>query len=378
MSESWPSDAARAPTASTPVFLTTFAIVLASIAVLLAVDLWLAGLDARESQAHAIHLYEDGQALLGAGHPNEAADRFASAQALARNNVRYGVALAEAQLADGRVNEAEVQLRSVLGRAETDGAANLVMARIQARQGRSDEAVAFYHRAIYGSWPADSSAHALRTRLELIALLASRSSGQGVLAELLPLQDTDPDSVALRRRLGHLFVLAASPERALPFFRELLRRNAGDGDAYAGMGEAALLLGNFGTARADLTLATRLVPDSARFASLLQVADTVLALDPMERGIGHTARYARARRVLALTAESATSCGQSAEASRALLDSARVLLAVDRPGKASGDVEAADPLLDLANALWSRRDPRCADGPGATMRAVALIQRKLG
>jgi tetratricopeptide (TPR) repeat protein len=374
MSDPWPTAAAQRSTASTPVFLSTFGILLASIAALLVVDLWLARIDTRESHAHAMHLFADGRILLAARRPAEAADRFASAHALERGNVRYGVALAEALLADGRVNEAEVQLRSILGRAETDGAANLVMARILAREGRPDDAVAFYHRAIYGNWPADSSA--LAARLELIDVLARRNSARGLLAELLPLQDTDPDSIALRRRLGHLFLLARSPERALPIFRELLKRDAEDGDAYAGMGEAALLSGNFRTARADLTIATRLVPDSSRFESMLREADTVLALDPLARGIGRVARLERARRVLQSTVDATVACGQTA-ASRQLIDSARVLLTAGDRVRPAGDAEEADPLLDLASELWSRRDVRCSSEASPTSQALALIQRKL-
>ncbi|HEV7992854.1 MAG TPA: tetratricopeptide repeat protein [Gemmatimonadaceae bacterium] len=367
---------AQRTTASTSVFLTTFGLILASIVALLVVDLWLARIDARESRVHALHLYEDGESLLARSQPTEAADRFASAQALQRSDVRYGVALAEALLADGRVRDAEAQLRSVLDRAETDGAANLVMARILAREGRLDEAVAYYHRAIYGGWPADSSARALRARLELIDLLARRSAGRGLLAELLPLQDADPDSVALRRRLGHLFVLAGSPERALPLFRELLKRDPDDGDAYAGMGEAALLLGNFRTARADLAIATRLIPDSSRFASVLQLADTVLALDPLARGIGGAARRERARRVLQLSAEAMTTCGRGT-LSPQLADSVRVLLGAHDGASSSGGADDADALLDLASELWSRRDVSCSSGQSAAMRALALIQKKL-
>jgi len=376
MSDPWPSETAARATASTPVFFTTFGMVLASIAALLVFDLWLARIDARESRMHALHLFQDGESLLAASQPTEAADRFASAQALERSNVRYAVALAEALLADGRVNEAEVQLRSVLGRAETDGAANLVMARILAREGRPDDAVAFYHRAIYGEWAADSSRQALHARLELIDLLARREAGHGLLAELLPLQDTDPDSVDLRRRLGHLFLLADSPERALPFFRELLKRDPDDGDAYAGMAEAALLLGNFRTARADLVIATRLIPDSTRFATLLEVADTVLALDPLARGIGHVARFERARTVLRLSADATSACASSA-GSRQLADSARVLLSAGNGAGSDGDAEAADAFLDLAGELWSRRDARCTAERSPTMRALALIQKKL-
>ena len=313
---------------------------------------------------------------MAARQPREAADRFASAQALERSNVRYGVALAEALLDDGRANEAEVQLRSVMARAETDGAANLTMARIMRRRGRPDDAISFYHRAIYGTWSTEPARQALRVRLELIDLLASRGATGALLAELLPLQDTDPDSVALRRRLGHLFVLAGSPERALPIFRELLKRDADDGDAYAGMGEAALLLGNFRTARADLRLAARFPGGGSRVASLLQVADTVLALDPSARGIGRAERNERARVVLQLTMDATAACGHGA-ATRQLADSARLLLGTGSRSEIVRDAEEADLLLDIASELWSRRDSSCRIGRSPTMSALQLLQKKL-
>jgi Flp pilus assembly protein TadD len=376
MAEDWASDPAPQALANTGEFLSTFAIVLACIALMLVVDVWLARIDARESRLHAVHLYNDGEALLVSGHPADAADQFASAQALDRSNARYGVALAEALLADGRVDDAETELRSVLGRAETDGAANLVMARILTREHRIPDAVAFYHRAIYGNWPATSSERPLDARLELIDLLVRRGAKQDVLAELLPLQEVDPDSVALRRRLGHLLVTAGSPERAVPIFRDLLKRNTNDGDAYAGIGEASLLLGNFATARADLVQATRLLPDSTRYASVMQVADTVLALDPLARGIGHSARYQRGRAVLQLTIDAMTACGGSSNV-QPLVDSARVLLSSEPRSVAGRDVEEADPVLDLANELWSKRPPQCGAGGNATMQALALVQKKL-
>ena len=381
MAESWSRHPAPAASASTSVFLTTFAILLASIGALLVIDLWLAGIDARESRMHALHLFEDGQSLLSKKQPLDAADRFASAQSLERKNVRYGVALAEALLAGDRPNEAEAQLRAVLGHAETDGAANLVMARVLARENRPNDAIAFYHRAIYGTWNNDPVGSALRARLELIDLLVGRDAKRELLAELLPLQEVDADSVALRRRIAHLFVLAGSPARALPVFRELLKRDEEDGDAYAGMGEAALQLGNFRTAQADLSLATRLVPDSIRYASLLQVADTVLALDPLARGIGREARVQRARVFLQLTVDATAACSRGAVFGQ-LADSARVTLAAGALGAGalaaeSRSSEDADPIVDLANDLWSTRDPRCETGDSPTMRALEILQNRL-
>src|SRR6476619_3543126 len=100
-----------------------------------------------------------------------------------------------------------------------------------------------------------------------------------MLAELLPLQATLPDSPAVRRHVAHLFLQAGSPRRAMDILREFLGRDSRDADAYAGMAEAALALGNFATARADYAAAMRLQPDDARLAARSALADSVFMLD---------------------------------------------------------------------------------------------------
>ena len=375
MTAPWPSPAPSRTTASTSVFLTTFVLIVASIVAFLAFDLWLAAIDSRESALHAAHLFGDGEAFLAAGKTHEAVDRFASAQALARGNVRYGVALAEALLADGRASEAETELAATLDRAESDGPANLAMARILTREGRNDQAVSYYHRAIYGSWPSDAPTRRLAARLELVDLLARRGAQTDMLAELLPLEDVDPDSTALRRRLAHLFVGAGSPERGIPIFRALLRRDPRDGDAYAGMGDAALALGNFRTAHADLLVAARLLGDSSRVAAKLMVADTALALDPSVRGIGAAARLERSRALLRRTLDATAECVRGS-AESPLADSARTLLAPPAGAVRVPEDARADAMIDLASERWSARGADCRTGDDPAVQALALILAK--
>ena len=71
------------------------------------------------------------------------------------------------------------------------------------RTGRVREAKAFYHRAIYGQWSADSTSMRTRARLELVALLARRHESRELLAELLPLEAIASGSLP-PRQLGAL------------------------------------------------------------------------------------------------------------------------------------------------------------------------------
>jgi hypothetical protein len=175
------------------------------------------------------------------------------------------------------------------------------------------------------------------------------------------------------------------------FFREMLRADPKDGDAYAGLGEAALVLGNFATARADLLEASRLLGDSARTAEALAVADSALALDPTPRRMDVQERQARAARVLTLVLDVTGRCAPSPP--EALADSAQALLAPPAPdssqtGLSGGTVrttpsvaalrEQTESMLDLASALWGARGARCsASSSPAEERALALVMTKL-
>jgi tetratricopeptide (TPR) repeat protein len=362
---------ARKPTASTSVFVATFGAVLVATLLILLLDLALARVDRQESDAHAATEYQEGVALLAAGHPAAAVERFGAAVAIDRQNKDYALALGEAMLAEGRTSDAEATLKALLDRAENDGSVNLAMARTMVRAGRSDEAMAYFHRAIFGRWGDDSTAARSQARFELIGLLAQRGAKPELLAELLPLDATSPDSNALRRRLGHLFLLADSPTRAIGMFRELLRNNDSDGDAYMGLGEAALALGNFRTARADLTQAARLLPGDTVIANRLALADSVLALDPGARGLDGRERLARSRTVLMRTIAMLSTCSGGVPTSKA--DSARVLsAATPRP---SGAEAAADAMVGLAGDVWTRRPRACATTATRDAALVLVLDR---
>src|SRR3954452_24980192 len=102
MTESTPSAPQRPRLAEAAVFVATFTGLLVAIAVMLALDLFLARIDRAASAARAADEYADGRRALMAGRPSEAADRFATAASIERRNVDYALGLGEAMLEDGR------------------------------------------------------------------------------------------------------------------------------------------------------------------------------------------------------------------------------------------------------------------------------------
>ena len=366
------SDTDRRSVAS-GVFVGTFAAVLALIAAFIVMDFSLASLDAREARASAARLHQEGVALMRSGNAHEAADRFATAYSIQRREVRYAIALAQANLADGRVDEAEQTLQEILPRAATSGPANLTMAQVLMRTGRVREAKSFYHRAIYGQWSADSTNMRTRARLELVALLARRHESRELLAELLPLEAIASGSLA-PRQLGALFLQADSPRRALAVFRTLLRDHPDDADAYAGLGESALALGNFVTARSDLLHASRLRPDDVGLRRRLLVADSVLAMAPNVRELSSAERSSRVRALLGAVLADRQRCVGAASDALPARATGEAMLA--QPEKGSADSSTTNRMLGSAAAIWATRPDSCPASP--TSEPLSLVMRSLG
>ena len=370
-------EAASRPAANAGVFLATFALILLAMGGLFAVDLFLAGLERRELRSEARHLYEEGMSLSGRGRQLQAVDRFRSAVAAERTNPVYQRALADAMLAAGKPAEARAIAAGRLQQEPTDAAASLLVARALVREGKSAEAVPYYQRAIYGIWDQEPAANRVRSRFELVDVLARMGAQRELLAELLPLQDQAPTDRETRRRIAYLFLDAGAPTRAIEIFRGLLREHGRDAGTYAGLGEAELARGNYRSARANFAAAVQLAPGDSTIARRLALTQRVIGLDPTQRGIGSEEQYRRSVQLVGLTLQAADSClPGSAAANQGVVDSARAAL-VPRPRRSTGRHEAVEANLDLAERLWELRRAECPAGPTAAEEPVALVLERL-
>jgi len=363
------------PAASISEFIATFAVILAAVVGLVLFDTALARIDSRERKVSAAREFAAGEQLVAKGKNDQAIEHLRSASTLDGENTRYATALADAVLADGRPKDAELLLVPLLERNGTDGAANLTMARVLVKEGKIAEAKSYYHRAIYELWPRGAEDNRTTARFELIDLLASTDARQELLAELLPIQDDSTNSLAQRKRIAHLFVVAGSPSRAVTIFRDVLRHDAKDADAYIGLAEAALSLGDFATAKADLVAAQKLSPqDSSSIQARISVTDSVIALDPTQRGLSLGEQYRRSRYLVQLTLASVRKClGTQAPDVAAALNSAGASLVAS--AAAASQSQSIDQTLLLAEQLWALRRGRCAaERPDG---ALALVQNRI-
>jgi tetratricopeptide (TPR) repeat protein len=360
--------------ASVGAFVATFALIFAAIAALFAVDTLLAEKDRAASRAEARRLFEEGARLQAKGDMPHALERLRSAVSAERQNPVYQRGLAAALLAAGRLSDAQTVLGERLQHDPTDAEAGLVMARTLAREGRTRQAVAFYHRAIFGDWADSARSHRVAARFELVELLAAEHARPELLAELLPLEAEAPPDAPTRERIARLFLAAGSPAHAIAILGALVRLNRGDADAYEGLGEAELQQRSYGSARHAFASALELRPGDQRIVGRIDLCDRALALDPTQRGVSASEQYRRSAALLELTVAAVDSCGPGRTAPEAaLLDSARGSLARPVPAASSRDA-GAEAQVNLAERVWQARPPACAVPPWAEPAELVLTK----
>jgi len=212
-------------------------------------------------------------------------------------------------------------------------------------------------------------------RFELVDLLAQRNSKEELLAELLPVQDQAPRDLPTRTRLGRLFLLAGSPARAAEVFSGILHDVPANADAYAGLGEAEFVRGDYRAAQGDFQTAVQLAPDNQSARQRLDVCNELLTLDPTVRGLGPLERFQRSLALLDLTLDQTKQCiGQNPSPQlQQLLDQAGKTL--EAHVSAAYQSEESEANLDLAEQLWQARRQECTPPPRADSPLALVLAR---
>jgi tetratricopeptide (TPR) repeat protein len=226
----------------------------------------------------AVAWFESAQQLLQAGRAAEAVAGLRRAAATDPDNKPYHLALASALAASQQEEEAERVLLALRELQPEDSETNLQLARLEARRARVDEARRHYQSAVAALWRPEQVEERRRVRTELIQLLLAHDERARALAELLALGANLPEDAATQVDVGRMFLDARDPSRALEHFLRALEQTPEHGNALAGAGEAAFLLGDYAAARRHLRAAPA---DDGRVAELLEVTELVLSHDPL-------------------------------------------------------------------------------------------------
>jgi tetratricopeptide (TPR) repeat protein len=319
-----------------------------------------------ERQARARSEFETGNALLRQDRVGEAIEQYRNALSISRDNGDYRLALGLALVKARHLNEAGIYLQQLLKADPDNGRANLGMAQISVEQSGIQDAVTYYHRAIYGAWPSGAEEERVRARFELVDFLVKNGQRKQALSELLALAEQGPKVPEVQKRVAHLLLQLGSARQAADLFREILREHARDAEASTGLGEAEFALGDYRLAQRAFEDSLKWDPSDEKARQRLQVSSEILSLDPTMRGLSSRERYRRSMRVLNEVVERVQRCVSGHE-SQVTPDVQQLLAGAQKALEQQAHSDLSDVTQDnlsLSEQLWAKRARLC--GPVAS------------
>jgi len=249
-----------------------------------------------------------GFADLKAQNYDAAVTDFRSALLYARDDYSYQLNLAQALIGLNRTGEASAYLLNLWDREPDNGLVNLELARIARQQGRTDQAIRYYHGAVYAAWQRGQENRRRDARLELIDLLLENKDQGDAQSELIALAANANDEPALQKKIGGLFSRAGDYERALAAYRTALKTNQHDAASMAGAGHAAFQLQRYALAQHYLKSAVAADSTDSQSAQLLQTTESVLRMDPFRPQISSVDRTKAVKDAFATAGQRLASC----------------------------------------------------------------------
>ncbi|MFY9910388.1 MAG: tetratricopeptide repeat protein [Candidatus Sulfotelmatobacter sp.] len=257
-------------------------------------------------QSRGRKLYAQGLSDAAAGHYDDAIEAFRAALTCDPTNSQYQLSLARA-LRDSNdpahLDEAESYLLALWQRAPQDAAVNLALARVAAHRGSIEDAIRYYHNAMYGVWNSDPDANRNKVRIELIEYLLKKNARAQADSELIALATALPRDPAQHLQAGQLFMQAQDYAGSLDQYQYVLHLEPNNPTALAGAGEAAYRTGNYALAQHFLRNAVNADPHDENSRRLLEITDLVLHSDPFH---SHISDAERNRRIAANFAQAET------------------------------------------------------------------------
>lgn len=229
--------------------------------------------------------FQRGVADLHAERYEAAVKDFRAALLYSRDNYVYQLNLAEALLGMKHTREASAYLLNLWDRQPQDGLVNLELARIAAQKGQTQQAVRYYHGAVYAVWPGDQESQRQEARLELIDLLLRSNAKAQAQAELIAVAENASEDPVQLQLLGELFIRAEDYQHALTEYRLSLKMDPHNSKSLAGAGFAAYELGQYPAAQHYLQDAVKRNPSDSQSAERLKTTEMVLSMDPFRRQI---------------------------------------------------------------------------------------------
>jgi tetratricopeptide (TPR) repeat protein len=319
---------------------------------------------------------EAGLAAYQANNFDLALDDFRAALSYDRDNPIYQLGLARALRDTGRLDESEAYLLHLWETSPQDSTINLALARLAARRQSLDDALRYYHSAIYGFWSTDPDRNRRQSRLELIDFLLQQKAFSLAQAELMALAQVLPPEPSQHLAVAGRFRQAQDLQGALAQYELALKLDHKDEEALVGAGETAFQLGRYRSAQKYLQKALELDPKNEESRRQLQIASLILETYPFLRHISDAERNHRLVAAFTHAGERLKACAQLSE--------------IDLPnpsptkaGEASPPSTSSNSLVDLwARWIAAHRElsrlgsASNADLPDTVMDLVAQIEQQ--
>lgn len=357
---------------------------LAAVAAFAAVSHLVARFNANQ-QARGRKLYAQGLADLNGGNATRAIDEFRAALTCDRGNPEYQLNLGRALRDTGRLDEAESYLVTLWQRTPDDGTINLALARVAARRGSVDDAIRYYHNAMYGVWASNANANRRIAHFELIEFLLRENARVQAQAELVALAASLPPDPELHLETAQLLVKAQDYPTALTEYEKALLFDHSNAVALAGAGYAAYHAGRYRTAERYLQAADKANSQDSDSRRLLESANLILQTDPFVRHISDAERNRRLFAAFASAGERLTSCDQqkglnlmgspaaSSSSPLATLESRWLTLKRELPHiRSAAETDLPDTIMDLVFQIEQQTSKDCGE-PQAIDQALLLI-----
>jgi Flp pilus assembly protein TadD len=325
----------------------------------------------RERQSFGEMHDRRGEELRAQGKPGEAAEEFRKALLFSPDKTEYRVSLGAALIAAGRLDEAQAHLEQLLQDDPTNGRLNVMLAEVAARRHHTQQAIDFYHRAVYEYWPEKQASDRRKARWELVGLLGQAGRRNEAVGELMQLYANAPADPKIRSKVGFLLLQYGATSESARVFRDLVRDTPQDAQAHTGLGDAYFAMGDFVSARHEYQRVVRLAPKDPQIADKITLTTAVIDLDPGLPDISSSEQYRRSTNLLHRVLVDLGACPVSGVLQQRL-DSARALLLTNH--SASSDIN-----LDLQNMslqLWNDRGLFCPKAP-VTDRVVEAALRTI-
>ncbi len=305
----------------------------------------------------AAEWYDRGLRELDSDHLEAAIDAFRRAAVRNQHERKYMLMLARALARHDDNDAARGVLMTMRETAPEDPVINLALARLASSRGAFDEAVRFYHNALYAPWPPGHDDERRDVRLELARVLLAHNQGGRALPELMALSSEASTDPAKQLELADMFTRVGDRAHALEQYERALARHPDNRQALGGAGEAAFQIGDY---RRASTYLHRLGPDAGDYARTRAVVDFVLSNDPLAARLGPAERVRRLRLDLSSAAQRLGQC-----------------VAIRRRDPAdAADTQLQNDLAALQHQLKARAAPE-QDVIDASIGAIERVVRRV-